>query len=342
MLSAKTGRFVALLVKKTPFRPEESRRLADWAGTSPFFRVVISSEGTILDPAHPYLRFLALDDPREEARWIARYPFEIAPSTDDRPFFFKYSKWSHLLSRDPMAAISVPVMELSLLVLTIVVGLVAVLCIYVPLRYLGRRKRKRGAGWRFGAFFAFIAVGYLAVEVALLQKFGLFLGHPNYALSVVLGALLASTGMGSLWSVRIVQRLGNLRFVAYVFAVVVLLQYAGLSHLGAWVGLPFAPRVLIVVALVLPLGLCLGTFLPTGLDRLKAVAPAWVPWAWGVNGIFSVLAPIWAIGLSMAWGINALLLAAVPIYLVAGALLPGARPGVAPDGAGPRPTGATP
>jgi hypothetical protein len=341
MLGANSGKFVAMLVKKTPFRTEELRRLSDWAGTSSFFKVVVSPEGS-LDREHPYAEFLALDDARQERLMILRYPFDVTPSSDDRPFFFKYSKWSHLLSRDPAVAASVPVMELSLLVLSIVVGFAAVLCVYVPLRYLGRRKRKRGAGWRFGAFFAFIAVGYLAVEVALLQKFGLFLGHPNYALSVVLGALLASTGVGSLWSVRIVQRLGNLRFVAYVFAALVLLQYAGLSHLGAWVGLPLAVRVLLVVALVLPLGLCLGTFLPSGLDRLKAVAPAWVPWAWGVNGIFSVLAPIWAIGFSMAWGINALLLGAVPIYLVAGALLPGAEPGVAPRGELPGPTGATP
>ncbi len=341
MLAANSGRFVAMLVKKTPFRHEEVRRLTEWAGGSPFFRVVVSPEGS-LNPSHPYSAFLALDDPRQERLVILRYPFDITPSTDDRPFFFKYSRWSHLISADPIAAASVPVMELSLLVLSIVVGLAALLCVYVPLRYLGRRKRKRGPPWRFGAFFAFIAVGYLAVEVALLQKFGLFLGHPNYALSVVLGALLASTGVGSLWSGRIVRRLGNLRFVAYMFGALVLLQYAGLSHLGAWVGMPFAARVLIVVALVLPVGLCLGTFLPTGLDRLKAVAPAWVPWAWGVNGIFSVLAPIWAIGFSMSWGIDALLLGAVPIYLMAGALLPGAEPAVAPRGALPGLIGATP
>ena len=72
------------------------------------------------------------------------------------------------------------------------------------------------------------------------------------------------------------------------------------------------------------------------------MSPAWVPWAWGVNGIFSVLAPIWAIGFSMAWGINALLLGAVPVYLIAGALLPGAEPGAAPRSALPGPNGATP
>ena len=322
MISASSGRFAAMLVKKTPFTHEELKRLGDWAGTSPFFRVLASPEGSPY-PAHPYAAFLASNDPREEARMIAMYPFDIRPATDDRPFFFKYSRWSHLLPSDyPFVRASVPVMELSVLVLTVVVGLAAAVSVYLPLRYLSSRRRRPGAGWRFGAFFGAIGVGYLSVEIALLQKFGLFLGHPNYALSVVLAVLLASTGLGSLWSSRLVARLGEFRYVSYVFAALVLAQYFGLSRLGAWVGLPFAARVLIVATLVVPLGLCLGAFLPQGLERLKEVAPAWAPWAWGVNGIFSVLAPIWAVGFSMAWGIDALLLAAAPVYLIAGALLP--------------------
>jgi hypothetical protein len=83
--------------------------------------------------------------------------------------------------------------------------------------------------------------------------------------------------------------------------------------------------VAIVFALVLPIGVCLGTFFPTGLDRLKEEAPAFVPWAWGVNGIFSVIAPILSVAMSMTWGISALLLAAVPVYLAAGILLPERR-----------------
>jgi len=341
MISANTGAFAAMLVKKTPFKPEELKRLGDWAGTSPYFRVLASPEGSP-NPTHPYAAFLAADDPREEARMIAEYPFDIRPATDDRPFFFKYSRWSHLFSPDPDVRASVPVMELSVLVLTGVVGLAALISVYIPLRYLASRRRRPGAGWRFGGFFAAIAVGYLGVEIALLQKFGLFLGHPNYALSVVLGVLLASTGLGSLVSGRLVERLGEFRYISYVFAALVLAQYFGLSRLGAWVGLPFALRVSIVAVLVAPLGVCLGAFLPQGLERLKAVAPAWAPWAWGINGIFSVLAPIWAVSFSMAWGIDALLLAAVPVYLLAAALLPPAADGAGAGRTDREATGATP
>lgn len=65
-----------------------------------------------------------------------------------------------------------------------------------------------------------------------------------------------------------------------------------------------------------------GTFVPAALERLKPEAPAYVPWAWGLNGIFSVLSPVLSVALSMTWGINALLLTAVLVYLVTGLALP--------------------
>ena len=68
----------------------------------------------------------------------------------------------------------------------------------------------------------------------------------------------------------------------------------------------------------------LGAFLPIGLTRLRASAPQLVPWAWGINGIFSVLAPVLAVGVSITWGIDILMLSAIPVYLVAGWLLPAA------------------
>ena len=164
----------------------------------------------------------------------------------------------------------------------------------------------------------------------MLQKFGLFLGHPNYALSVVLAALLISTGLGSLASAAILQRLGQPLRAAYILAGLVVVEYAwAFPALGRFAGLPLAARAAVVAALVAPIGAILGLFLPAGLDRLKAGGPSAAAWAWGVNGMFSVLAPIASIALSMTWGINALLLAAVPVYLVAALVLPERGAGVA-------------
>ena len=70
------------------------------------------------------------------------------------------------------------------------------------------------------------------------------------------------------------------------------------------------------------MGGLLGVFVPTALERLKPEAPAFVPWAWGINGMFSVLAPLLSVAVSMTWGISALLLAAVPVYLLVGWVYP--------------------
>ncbi len=213
-------------------------------------------------------------------------------------------------------------MELSLILLGAVVGLAALVCVYLPLRLLAAQGTRAPEAARYGIFFAAIALGYMAVEIALLQKFGLFLGHPNYALSVVLAALLLSSGLGSLVSGALVTRLGGLRVVSYALALLVLAEWAFAFHvLPRLIELPFGARVAMVFALVAPIGIGLGAFMPTGLERLKADSPGYAPWAWGINGIFSVLAPIVSIGVSMTWGISALLLSAVPIYLLAGSLL---------------------
>jgi hypothetical protein len=340
-VSARGGNFTALLLKKAPFTLEEERRVTDWAARSPFFRVSASPRATTLEP-NIYQRFLALDDPRREQAFVAHYPFDIRPTEDDRPFFFKYSYWAHLapsywqrvFPSYSFIQAGVPVMELNLIALFAVIGTLAALCVYLPLRILAAQGLRPAAAKRYGTFFAAVGLGYLAVEVAFLQKFGLFLGHPNYALSVVLAALLLASGVGSLLSARLVAAFGKeMRFMSYLLAGLVLVEHAfALPYLPVLITLPLPVRCLIVCSLVFPVGVVLGTFVPTILERLKQESPEFIPWAWGINGIFSVLAPVLAVAVSTTWGINALLISAVPIYLVAGFVLPPARPAAARAG----------
>jgi spermidine synthase len=326
MLTSNYGNITSLLVQRTPIRPAEQARLGAWAERSPYFAV---SAGPGLNEARKnvYQAFLSLGDPKAERVFIASYPFDISPTDDDRPFFFRYSFWWHIFPSDPMVWGNTPVMEYSFILLLGVVTMAALLCIYLPLHHFARRGLQSPKAGRYGLFFASTAIGYLAIEVALLQKFGLFLGHPNYALSVVLAALLFTTGVGSLYSAPLVRALGGIRFVSYALAGVVLIEHLLLMpRLPGLITLPFALRAGVVLVLIAPLGVCLGTFVPTALEQLKPVAPAFVPWAWGINGIFSVLAPVLAVGVSMTFGISALLLAALPVYLIAGWSLPGGEP----------------
>lgn len=316
MVGQPNGHFAALLLKRNPFRPEELARIEAWTEKNSLVKT-LAAPGLNGPGANLYQVLLQVGAARARSL-IAQYPFDIAPVDDDRPFFFRRSFWWHVFSKVPVVQASIPTMEYGVLILLSIVGAASAACIWLPLRW-----QTRGvptvARRRQGAYFAGAGLGYLGIEMALLQKFGLFLGHPNYAVSVVLAALLLSTGLGSLGSAWIIQRLGKLRFVVYVLSgVVLLLHVAVFPRLLHWIGLPLPARVLVVFGLVLPIGVCLGVFLPAGIERLKATAPSLVPWAWGVNGIFSVLAPILSVAISMTWGISALMLTALPIYLLVG------------------------
>jgi spermidine synthase len=323
MVTARSGNFTALLVKKTPFTADERRRLAAWVDTNPYFGLSASTDINARWDG-PYQIFLDLADAANERAFVAAYPFDISPATDDRPFFFRHSRWRHLVPRADAPATRAPPMELSLLLLAATIGATALVCIHLPLRFLVARGVRLPTRGRYGLFFAAIGLGYFAVEIALLQRFGLFLGHPNYALSVVLAALLVASGAGALASPRLLGGEAALRYTAYAVAGVILLERTlAFPLLPRLAGLSFSLRVLVVFLLVAPVGFPLGTFLPRGIERLKADAPALVPWAWGLNGIFSVLAPVLAVAFSVTWGIEALLLAAVPVYLAAALALPG-------------------
>ena len=169
------------------------------------------------------------------------------------------------------------------------------------------------------AYFAAIGLGFLVLEVALIQRFVLFLGFPTYALSVVLFALLVFTGLGSLLSARLRDRRAGARGRARrghgrradrrASALQPLLR--------ALIDLPFAARVAITVALLAPAGLLMGVAMPIGLRRLAGLYPAGVPWAWGINGVTSVLASVLAISVAINWGFTVATLVAAACYAVA-------------------------
>ncbi len=325
MVTADDGSFTAMLVKKTPFTTEETERTRAWAARTGLLHVSAAPDGS--GGRNEYQAFLSLGDPATEARLAQSYPFDIRPATDDWPFFFRHSYWWHLWSTNPpikSLPAGLPALELGLIVLFTISVTAAVLFVYVPLRLLASRGLTIPHQNRYVIYFASIGVGYLALEVGLIQKLGLFLGHPNYSLSVVLASLLMASGLGALFSERLLRALGNRpRFVSMTLAMLVLFEVlVVLPLLPGLVAQPFVVRVLLAAALVFPVGLLLGVYFPVGLEQLKRQAPDFTPWAWGVNGIASVVAPVLSVAISTAWGTQSLLLAALPVYLLAGWALP--------------------
>jgi hypothetical protein len=167
-------------------------------------------------------------------------------------------------------------------------------------------------------FFGAIGVGFLVLEVVLIQRFVLFLGFPTYALSVVLFALLAFTGAGAWISGRWADpRKALIAALGMAAALIGVLALTLQPLLRELVGQPFALRVLLAVIMLAPVGLTLGTAMPIGLRRLSGLHPAGVPWAWGVNGVTSVLGSVLAIVLAINWGFAATTFVALACYAVA-------------------------
>ncbi len=132
--------------------------------------------------------------------------------------------------------------------------------------------------------FAAIGLGFLVFEVVLIQRFVLFLGFPTYALSIVLFALLAFTGIGARLTERVADgRAGLSRALAIACGLVALTAFGLDPLLRALIDAPFAARVALTVVLLAPAGLTLGAAMPLGLRRLGALHAEGVPWAWGVE-----------------------------------------------------------
>jgi hypothetical protein len=184
-----------------------------------------------------------------------------------------------------------------------------------PLAVVGRAERPPLVAL---AYFAAIGVGFLTLEVALIQRFVLFLGFPTYALSVVLFALLVWTGLGSFLSGRIRRPRRTLSLaLAGACAIIAVAAFCLQPLLTALLDLPFALRVVVTVALLGPLGILLGMAMPLGLTRLAALHPSGVAWAWGVNAIASVVASAAAIAIAIVAGFPAATLVALACYIAA-------------------------
>jgi hypothetical protein len=169
-----------------------------------------------------------------------------------------------------------------------------------------------------------LGAGFMLIEVALLQRFVLLLGHPVYSLTVTLFSVLLGTGIGSLAS----RRISDARLVPTIR--LVLLGIVAVAILGI-VALPpiirmaitasHIWRVALTVVLIAPAGVLMGMPLPAGIRLLSADGGTLVPWAWGMNGALSVIGATLAVFIAMNWGFSVTLMTGAAVYLAAAVLL---------------------
>jgi hypothetical protein len=213
------------------------------------------------------------------------------------------------------------------------VSIVATLLILLaPPLLLGTRLPPHRGVRGFLLFFLFIGAGYILIEVALIQKFVLFLGHPTYALTVVIFSMLVSSGIGSFASRRLIGadegRLIKLLGMGALMAA--LLGAVAGPLLTALVGLPVPLKVLITVALIAPLGFVMGMPFPTGLRRLERWHAPSVRWAWSLNAASSVLGSVGALVCAIYLGLVQTLIVGGLFYFAALAVIARIHPEPSP------------
>ena len=262
------------------------------------------------------------------AEYEANYPFDISPVSDNRPYFFytvqprdlwKYMKTAARVAADYKINRAVP-----LLFMLAAISLVATLLVLIaPPLVLGTRLPTQPGVRGFLVYFLLIGAGYILIEVGLIQKFVLFLGHPTYALAVVIFSLLVSSGAGSFASGRLVG-MDEGRLIKGLGCVAMLTALLGAvlsSLLGALVGLPLLLKVALTVLLIAPLGFAMGMPFPAGLKRLDGWHAASVRWAWSLNAASSVFGSVTALVCSIYLGLVQTLIIGGLLYLGALAVI---------------------
>jgi hypothetical protein len=325
------------LFKKRPFTADETavvRRAADEMG----FTVLYAPDDRLGARAEA-IRALGIPrerkwttDPDDYARLILApdrqafyegYNLDVHPTTDNRPFFFHTTRL-----RDQFEVAFGRTMLFgnglsALLTLIGISGGLVVLFIIGPLALTGRELL--GSGWpRWLAYFGCLGAGFMLVEVALLQRFVLLLGHPVYSLTVTLFSLLLGTGAGSYFSRSLDDaRLGS--SLARALGGIIVVALVGILVLPTIIPLviqtPRAARIALAVLILAPAGALMGIPLPAGVRLLSARQPSLVPWAWGMNGALSVMGATLAVFIAMNWGFSVTLAAGAFVYLLAALLV---------------------
>jgi SAM-dependent methyltransferase len=314
------GIHVSVLAKRSPFTAAELDTLSAVAkanGMTMLFAPGEASDDTM------GLKTLLTTPAFQE--YVDAYPYQIAPPTDDRPFFFNFLR-GRLAAADIPDQKNDPFLFMQLwneaiwvmYLLVAVVTTLALVFFFGPLVFLARRRSAAPprVAMPLLLYFACLGYGFMTIEIPLLQRFVLFLGYPVYALTVVLFALLLFSGIGSLLTARVTAAPQRVAMRALGATVMLGAAYSVLVPVlvEALLGISITLKILATAALLAPIGLLLGTAYPLGIMVLREVGEELVPWAWALNGALSVVASVVAIFLGSRIGFTAAFLTGVASY----------------------------
>jgi predicted membrane-bound spermidine synthase len=306
-----------LVMTRSPLSAAERTRLAGLCTRMGF------EQHWPVAPEADTLGLAELFEPGGLERFSTRAGMDLSPPTDDRPFFFQMNR--PFRGVDEKAGGMVDPASPILAGLLVLMGAACVVTVLLPLAVYSARTKAEGAVGRVPVlgpllFFAGIGVGFLTIEIALMQRYILFLGHPTYATTVVLFSVLLFSGIGSLLTDRFGDSPRVHRYLWLPLVGLLLIVWANLELVPAWLataqGWSQPWKILVAVTLLGAMGLLMGMPFPTGVKMLRASGrDRVVPWMWGVNGVCSVLASVLAVYLAVYYGYSTALTVGGACYL---------------------------
>ncbi|HKQ97397.1 MAG TPA: hypothetical protein VJV75_05950 [Candidatus Polarisedimenticolia bacterium] len=317
-----SNRIATVLASKRPFTSAELEGIGRTVDEMAFFGLWIPGS----PPTDP--RMASILSPASREDYLSGLPVDLSAPTDDRPFFFlnvpSILNPPRLSETAGLGYPSHPVGSLRMLFFLLVGAAIAWTILPLALArggavMLGRVLIGRPETW---LYFAAIGMGFMLVEICLLQRYVLFLGHPTYASSVVMFSLLLSAGLGSAWTAHLSTRHPTAGLTPMILAVIILLialqTWAVPRLLAAAMGWSIESRIVLAGALLAPLGLVMGMALPLGVHRLRQTGDeALLAYLWGINGVFSVLGSVLATIIAVWDGYSRGLLTGLAAYFVA-------------------------
>jgi hypothetical protein len=322
---ANTNTLATLVLSKTPFTAEQLRILHNATQEGGFSELLAPDR----PPESALLRqIVESHDLASLNRVLGSTYLDLTVPTDQRPFFFNQLRIFDIpglvtVVRNERDQVTGGVwwgnlMASAVLVMILFISIIAVIAtILVPLRSVAR-ECPRPLAVAGCLYFSLIGMGFMLAEIALLQYFSVYLGHPIYSLGVCLFSLILASGLGSLTSDRLKlnSRGKLLAWGCIVVACLAVMQWVLPSIFQATTNRERLVRIGISLAAIMPLGYLLGFAFPTGMQLVSAIDTQPTPWFWGINGATGVMASVLGVIFSISFGINVTMLIAAACYLL--------------------------
>lgn len=317
---------ITFIVKKSELSRRDINKIKDFASDRRFDLVYypgiaeketnlyIKTSGNELFNAFKSLMFS-----ESRNRFIKDYMFDISPVNDENPFFHYYlkfknikeiyklmgGKWQYFVEEGYL----LPVIFLQVMFLSL-------LLMILPAFKLFRKNLLTAKPACSLLYFVFLGIGFMFVEISFIQRMILPLENPSYAAASVIASMLISSGAGSLLSQHF-EMFRRARIILLVSFIILLYSLFLPYALNMLYQFSMGIKIILVFLMLLPAGVFMGMPFPIGLSFLCRRDPALIPWAWAVNGCFSVLAPILAVMLAISTGFKLVIIAGVLVYFSA-------------------------